>query len=68
MDLSHTEHVDGEADRMFVYQATNIVEVLYNLTYLICEEADHPEKVRQYASMSEERLRAMTDLLQAYPD
>jgi hypothetical protein len=50
-------------DRVFVCKATNIVEALYNLTYLICEEADHPERVRQYAGMSEERLRAMAELL-----
>jgi hypothetical protein len=47
----------------FVEEATDIVEALCNLTYLICEEADHPGKVRHFASMSEERLSSMTRLL-----
>jgi hypothetical protein len=34
-----------------------------NLTYLICEEAAHPEKVRHYSAMCDERLRAMKHLL-----
>jgi hypothetical protein len=50
-------------DEQFQQEAANIVEALGNLTYLICEEADHPEKVRQYANMSDERLVAMTQLL-----
>ena len=54
---------DSESERIFITCASNIVEALCNLTYLICEDADRPEKVRQYASLSEERLRALTDLL-----
>jgi hypothetical protein len=50
-------------DDRFCQEAANIVEALSNLTYLICEEADRPAKVRQYASMSDERLRAMNRLL-----
>ena len=52
-----------QSDTEFLEQASNIVEALVNLTYLICEEAEHPGKVRQYASFSEERLTAMTQLL-----
>jgi hypothetical protein len=55
---------DSESERSFIPRASNIVEALCNLTYLICEDADRPEKVRQYASLCEERLRALTDLLQ----
>ena len=40
-----------------------MTEALSNLTYLICEEADRPERVRLYASMSEECLRALTEAL-----
>jgi hypothetical protein len=50
-------------EEQFQQEAANIVEALVNLTYLICEEADHPGKVRQYANMSDERLVAMTQLL-----
>jgi hypothetical protein len=54
---------DTDPARIFVTSAANIVEALYNLTYLICEDADQPEKVRQYASLCEERLQALTALL-----
>jgi hypothetical protein len=50
-------------DDRFCQEAANIMEALSNLTYLICEEADRPGKVRQYADMSDERLRAMNRLL-----
>jgi hypothetical protein len=52
-------------DKVFLEKTTDIVEGLCNLTYLICEDAERPEKVRFYASLSEERLRAMIDLLHA---
>jgi hypothetical protein len=52
-------------NKLFLEQTTDIVEGLCNLTYLICEEAEQPEKVRFYASLSEERLRAMINLLHA---
>ncbi len=52
-------------DKVFLERATDIVEGLCNLTYLICEEAERPEKVRFYAGLSEERLRAMINLLHA---
>jgi hypothetical protein len=49
----------------FIDQASDIVEALVNLIYLICEEADRPERVRLYAGMSEERLRGMIELLRS---
>ena len=52
-----------QSNERFLEEAANIVEALCNLTYLICEEADHPGKVRHLASMSEERLVSMTRLL-----
>jgi hypothetical protein len=39
------------------------LEALSNLIYLICEDADHPPKVRQYANLCEERLRVMASLV-----
>jgi hypothetical protein len=50
-------------EQVFIREASNIVECLCNLTYLIGEEAERPEKVRQYAAMSEQRLQAMIELL-----
>jgi hypothetical protein len=62
----HTTREDHHFDDdRFCQEAANIVEALSNLTYLICEEADRPGKVRQYATMSNERLRAMNSLLLA---
>jgi len=29
----------------------------------MCEEAEHPEKVRHYASLSEQSLQSLTQLL-----
>lgn len=48
-----------QSDGQFLKEASNIVEALCNLTYLICEEAEHPGKVRHFASMSEERLSGL---------
>jgi hypothetical protein len=41
----------------------NILETLSNLLYLAEMEADDPQKVRTYVSLSKERLEAMTQLL-----
>jgi hypothetical protein len=53
----------------FLRKAANHAEALSNLIYLICEEAEHPAKVRHYASLSEQSLQALTQLLleQRYP-
>lgn len=45
--------------------ASDIAEALCNLTYLISEEAEHPNKVRQY---SKDFLRALTQLLKEKRD
>ena len=52
-------------EKLFLEQTCDIVEGLCNLTYLICQDADRPEKVRYYAGLSEQRLQAMIDLLRA---
>jgi hypothetical protein len=63
---------DAEVDspqrvhRLFIRKAANHVEALCNLTYLICEEAVHPEKVRHYTSLSEQSLEALTQLLREH--
>ncbi|MGD0443132.1 MAG: hypothetical protein ABSA39_04265 [Edaphobacter sp.] len=51
--------------KVFLAQTTDLVEGLVNLTYLICEDADQPDQVRYYASLSEQQLRSMIDLLRA---
>lgn len=52
-------------EKVFFEQTSDIVEGLCNLTYLICEEADRPERVRYYAGLSEQRLQVMIDLLRS---
>jgi len=44
-------------------KSCNILESLSNLLYLAEVEADDPEKVRIYVSLSQERLQAMTRVL-----
>jgi len=41
----------------------NILETLTNLLYLAEMEADDPQKVRVYLSLSQERVQAMVQLL-----
>jgi hypothetical protein len=42
---------------------SNGLEALNNLIYLICEDADDPPTVRQYANMCEERLYILTSVV-----
>ncbi len=44
-------------------KSCNILETLSNLLYLAEMEADDPQKVRTYLSLSKERLQAMTQVL-----
>ena len=44
-------------------KSCNILETLANLLYLAELEADDPQKVRKYLSLSNERLQAMTQVL-----
>jgi hypothetical protein len=44
-------------------KSCNILESLFNLLYLAEVEADDPQKVRKYLSLSKERLEAMTQVL-----
>jgi hypothetical protein len=44
-------------------KSCNILETLTNLLYLAEMEADDPQKVRTYLSLSNERLQAMTRIL-----
>jgi hypothetical protein len=44
-------------------QSSNILETLSNLLYLTEIDADDPQKVRTYVSLSKERLQAMTQVL-----
>jgi hypothetical protein len=44
-------------------KSCNILESLSNLLYLAELDADDPQKVRKYVSLSKERLQAMTQVL-----
>ena len=44
-------------------RSCNILESLSNLLYLAEVDADDPQKVRTYMSLSKERLQAMTQVL-----
>lgn len=44
-------------------KSCNILESLSNLLYLAEMDADDPQKVRTYVSLSKERVKAMTQVL-----
>jgi hypothetical protein len=46
-----------------VQSAFDNIEALCNVVYLLNEEADRPEKVRLYASTSEQQLNGLRGLL-----
>jgi len=48
---------------ILISDISNGIEALGNLIYLICEDADQPSRVRQYAGMCEERLRVLASLM-----
>jgi hypothetical protein len=54
---------DNEPDKILIGNISNDIEALGNLIYLIGEDADQPPRIRQYATMCEERLRVMTSLV-----
>jgi len=54
---------DKENNRILIGSISNGLEALNNLIYLICEDADRPRMVRQYANMCEERLQKMTSVV-----
>ena len=47
----------------FERSSCNILETLTNLLYLAEMEADDPQKVRNYLSLSKERVQALIQLL-----
>jgi hypothetical protein len=56
---------DKKPNDYLISDISNGIEALGNLIYLICEDADHPSRVRHYASMCEERLRVLTSVMKA---
>jgi hypothetical protein len=50
-------------DDILISDISNGMEAVGNLVYLMCEDADHPSRVRQYAGMCEERLRVLATLM-----
>jgi len=55
--------VSSDKKPELIHNISNGIEALGNLIYLICEDADHPFRVRHYANMCEERLRYMASLM-----
>jgi hypothetical protein len=55
---------ENGSQNIYVSKGSDILEALCNLTYLICEEANHPNRVRRYAGLCEDRLEAMRQILQ----
>jgi hypothetical protein len=53
----------GQIPVPILRQSCNILEALSNLLFLAELEADDPQKVREYLSLSKERLRAMNQVL-----
>jgi hypothetical protein len=53
----------GQIPVPILRQSCNVLEALSNLLYLAELEADDPQKVREYLSLSKERLRAMNQVL-----
>jgi hypothetical protein len=49
-------------------KSCNILETLSNLLYLAEMDADDPQKVRAYVSLSKERIQAMIQLLMGRED
>ena len=54
---------EQKLDDILISDISNGIEALGNLIYLICEDADHPSRVRRYTSMCEERLRVLASLM-----
>lgn len=54
---------EKENNKIVFSSISNGLEALNNLIYLICEDADHPPRVRQYANLCEERLQIMTSVV-----
>jgi hypothetical protein len=50
-------------DPVCLRQFADISECLLNLIYLTQLEADHPDLVRKYMNISEERMKAMVEVL-----
>ena len=59
---------EKKLDDLLISDISNGMEALGNLVYLICEDADQPSRVRQYARMCEERLRILTSLVVPRPN
>jgi hypothetical protein len=61
--MNENRSVQSEVTENFLCEASNILEVLCNLNFLICEEADCSAKIRQYVDLTDERLKAMAHLI-----
>jgi hypothetical protein len=64
MDPQDNGSIEGEHTMSeSLQEKANILESLSNLIYLTRLEADHPELVRRYMDISDERISAMVKIL-----
>ncbi len=54
-------------ERPFAMRAVDIIATLNCLNYLTSEEAEDPAKVREYTTMTQERLHAFAELIGPMP-
>lgn len=59
---------EKENNDVLIGNISNGLEAMNNLVYLICEDAASPPRVRHYANMCEEQLRAMAHAVNSIRD
>lgn len=62
LKLAEERAVAGRLALEMMHEIKNPLEALGHLTFLAAEEADHPEKVREYMSQAEEQMRNLTHI------
>jgi hypothetical protein len=62
-ELSMKRPLSPEIKPLFAMRAADILATLNCLNYLISEEAEDPAKVRHYAHMTQESLKAFAELV-----
>ena len=62
LKLAEERAVAGRLALEMMHEIKNPLEALGHLTFLAAEEADHPEKVREYMSLAEEQMRNLTHI------
>lgn len=61
--MVHQNDQQPGVDNEFIIHTRNISQALVNLNHLTCVHAESPALVRSYATQTEQRLRALGELL-----